>query len=384
MKKNILLIVGLLIVLSLLGAAALPLAAQGQSGTTLSASKTATGFWERRIDYDWTISKSVNPTSVEVKPGETGWVTYSIVVTRTVASDVETIGVRGEICVTNGGDVTTENLKLVDQVEYKNGPGQFQALVGASQTIMPAQLGPGESQCYPYEVVFAPVAGAQYRNSVQVTITNHSGHLGEEFGPNPKADFSLPGSPTLIEIDESAVVTDVPVCPAGFTCTPDDPGPWNFNDSGSIGFNTQIRNDSAACGTNHTLDNTAYLAASDGENHQASASVSIYTGDCPQQQAEWCSPGFWKNHAGTPPWPAGSQTLSYNGLGLQPPVDGDPTLLEVVSNPQTYGGPATNAVADYLSALARLNFTGERVENCTLSGPNTTANSAPKANGKKK
>lgn len=375
MKKKLLWLIGLMMVLSMLGATILPAAAQGQSGTTLSASKTATGFWERRIEYDWTIAKSVAPTNIEVKPGESGWVTYNIVVTRTTVSDTEKIGVRGDICVTNGGAVTTENLKLVDQVEFKAGPGQFQPLGGASQTITPAQLSPGESQCYPYEIVFSPVAGAQYRNSVQVTITNHSGHLGQEFGPNPKADFSLPGSPTIIEIDESAVVTDVPACPAGFTCTPDNPGPWNFNDSGNISINTQIQNNSASCGTNHTLNNTAYLAASDGENQQSSASVSIYTGDCPQQQTQWCSPGFWKNHAGTPPWPAGSQTFSYNGLGLQPPVAGTPTLLDVVSNPQIYGGPATNSVADYLSTLAGLNFNGERIDNCTLSGPNTTAKS---------
>jgi hypothetical protein len=29
----------------------------GQAGTTLTASKTATGFWEKVITYDWTIEK---------------------------------------------------------------------------------------------------------------------------------------------------------------------------------------------------------------------------------------------------------------------------------------------------------------------------------------
>ena len=35
--------------------------AQGQSGTTLSVAKTATGFYERRIPYTWTLNKSVTP-----------------------------------------------------------------------------------------------------------------------------------------------------------------------------------------------------------------------------------------------------------------------------------------------------------------------------------
>ena len=70
-------------------------------------------------------------------------------------------GVRGEVCATNGGSRTTENLKIVDQVQYKSGSGQFQNLFGASQAITSQQqLGPGESKCYPYEIEFEPVEGA--------------------------------------------------------------------------------------------------------------------------------------------------------------------------------------------------------------------------------
>ncbi len=40
----------------------------GQAGTTLSAEKTAQGFWERTTYkyYDWTIDKSVNPTQIDI------------------------------------------------------------------------------------------------------------------------------------------------------------------------------------------------------------------------------------------------------------------------------------------------------------------------------
>lgn len=270
----------------------------GQAGTTLSADKTATGFWEKRIEYDWTVVKSVRPMSINICSDGSGSVVYTIDATRAKVSETETIGVRGRICVTNGGDRPTENLKLVDRVQYKYpGPGQFQDLPGASKTIIPAQLGPGESGCYDYEIEFTPVIGAIYRNVVKVTITNHSGHLGEEFGPEPKADFSLPALPTLFETDEVAEVTDVQTCPAGFTCTPSDPGPWNLTDSGSVTFSKTIRNDSAPCDTYFDLNNTVTLTETDSRQSRTSAaSVSIYTCPCPGGCT--LTIGYWKTHAG--------------------------------------------------------------------------------------
>lgn len=269
----------------------------GQAGTTLTAYKTASGYWNKYLTYDWTISKTVNPTSLEIKRGECGTVTYTIAVTRSLVSEQDVYGVSGQICVTNAGDVTTENLKLVDQVEYKTGAGQFQPLPGATWTYYPAQLGPGETGCYDYNIPFTPVAGAIYRNSVKVTITNHSGHLGEEWGPEPKADFSLPGEPTIIQTDEGARVIDQQVCPPGFTCTPSDPGPWSFSDSGSISFTKQVCNVSATCDTYYYLTNTVTLTEDDTlQTRTSSASVEIYTGPC----AGGCTLtiGFWKTHAG--------------------------------------------------------------------------------------
>ena len=80
------------------------------------------------------------------------------------------------------------------------GPGEYAPLSGASQTIIPAeQLAPGETKAYDYKVVFTPVVDALYRNVAHITITNHSGHLGTPFGPDPKADFRLPASPNNTE-----------------------------------------------------------------------------------------------------------------------------------------------------------------------------------------
>jgi len=253
----------------------------GQAGTTLSAEKSATGFWE--VEYDWSVDKSTDQPadqSLKIPQGTTGTINYTINATRNEAS--ETAGVRGEICVTNGGDRTTENLKLVDQVEYKTGPGQFQPLDGATQTIVPSeQLGPGESKCYPYEIEFSPVDDAQYRNSVKVTITNPSGHLGEEFGPEPKADFSLPDSPAVT--DETAQLRDSLRLPAGYTLVSGglSPNPQKLDGSATINYSTEVRNDSAACKTNLRVKNTVKLKELDsGQLRYDSAKVKTATGKC--------------------------------------------------------------------------------------------------------
>ncbi|HEX5568315.1 MAG TPA: hypothetical protein VFY14_15555, partial [Streptomyces sp.] len=52
--------------------------------------------------------------------------------------------------------------------------------------------------------------------------------------------------------------------------------------------------------------------------------------------------------------------------GIRQGAPTDPTLQEVIDNPQWYGGDAANNVADALSQAAGLNFTGERVDNCPL------------------
>ncbi len=244
-----------LIALTAILTVALPALGQGQAGTTLSATKTATGYWER--EFEWTIDKSVTPATWNLFTGDSGTSQYTITVTK--SGPVDTYGVRGEICVTNGGDRTTENLKLVDQVEYKTGSGQFQPLWGASQTIIPAaQLEPGETGCYNYDITFTPVAGATYRNSVKVTITNHSGHLGEEYGPEPKTGFSLPTTPTLI--NASVNVDDT------------NGGSWVFSDSGSVSYAKTFTCDA----DEGTHGNTATIRET-GQSDSASVMVNCYT-----------------------------------------------------------------------------------------------------------
>ncbi len=191
----------------------------GQAGTTLSASVTAKAYWT--ITYGWTIVKSVTPDTWHLFPGDSGKSQYTITVTK--GEGTEQTWVEGIVTVTNSGDVATENLKIVVQVEYKTGGGQFQLLPKAYQTIIPGQqLGPGETCIYEYCIEFTPITGAVYRVAAKITITNHSGHLGEEFDPEPKSDFELPTEPTLVNGVIHVSDTD------GYS--------WVFSESGSVTY----------------------------------------------------------------------------------------------------------------------------------------------------
>jgi len=145
----------------------------GQAGTTLSAEKTAVGFAEE-ID---------------------GEIIY---------------GVRGEICVSNGGERATEGLTIIDTVQVKAGAGGFEDYYSETVDVsIKPILEPGEGYCYPYEISFDPPVAEKtgFRNTAKVTIANHSGWLpggnhceGPDpcyFGPTPKIGFELPEPPTL-------------------------------------------------------------------------------------------------------------------------------------------------------------------------------------------
>jgi hypothetical protein len=287
-----------------------------QAGTTLSASKTAEGYTQRTIVNDWSLQKTASPSSLEIKSGDSATVNYTLTVGKTVVSDTTVHGVRGQVCVTNGGDRPTEGLKIVDQVEYKVGSGAFQDLDGASYTITPSQqLGAGESMCYPYDFTFTPLEGAEYRNVAHVTITNHSGWLpgGNQcsgpdacpFGPDPKVTFSVPTTPVTVLLDDTATLVDSLTCPTGFTCTPSvSPMTWNLTGAGTINYTVNVHNDSAVCGQNVSLINTATLTEDNSlQTHVASATVNIYTGVCATPTPTpnlGCTRtiGYWKTHAG--------------------------------------------------------------------------------------
>lgn len=114
------------------------------------------------------------------------------------------IRVRGQICVTNKGDHPTENIQIVDTIQFKIDKEKYQDLYSEIVSVNGnPTLDPGESHCYPYEITFNEFQGnnVKYRNTALVTITNHSGWMPGDnncpgpqpcpFGPNVKVDFDI-------------------------------------------------------------------------------------------------------------------------------------------------------------------------------------------------
>jgi type VI secretion system secreted protein VgrG len=150
---------------------------------------------------NWEIEPEVNSTSIAaLKSAEGFW---------EQEGGVDRSGVRGDICVTNRGEWETRGLSVVDVVQVKTGSGPFADYVSilvelGEKPVLPA----GETACYPYEIQFSAVAGAQYRNTARATITNHAGWLpgdkncpGPEpcpYGPDTKIGFKLPKQPAVI------------------------------------------------------------------------------------------------------------------------------------------------------------------------------------------
>lgn len=347
-KKGSLALIGVMVLtiasifVAVVGAGAVkqPSVKESQAGTTLTASKTATGFFEKIIEYDWTVVKTATPTSLEIKTGETKPVQYTIAATRNQGSVSERYVVRGQIRVTNGGSVPTENLRIEDRAQYNTGGG-YQDLPGASQIIIPtSQLQPGQTGTYNYEIVFTLVSGATYRNVVRITITNHSGYLGQPFGPEPKASFDLPSSPTVVYMDETAVLRDQQTVPQGFATVGGPTVPITLNDSNQFQFTRNVTNNSCPAGQEVQLVNTATLTEADTDQvRQSTATVTIFTGAVPpppppSSTYQGYTPGYWKNKLAA--WePTGYSTGQAVGSVFDVPADfsklASATLLQALS-----------------------------------------------------
>jgi hypothetical protein len=246
------------------------LAPVASATSPISAFKTAEAHWTKT--FRWTIEKSVSPASWELESGQSGTSTYTVTVTKSVAS--ESIWVDGKVCVENVSTTPTENLKVVDRLQALLGDEVINlASVPLDMSINPV-LDPGESQCYPYSIEFTPVAGATYRNNARVTVTNDPRDPGEEMGPNEKVDFVLPPPTTVnasVNVDDTNGMS------------------WLFEDSGTKTYTRTFKCDEDG----GTHDNTATIRET-GQSDDARVTVT-----CKPESSNGCSltQGYWKTHS---------------------------------------------------------------------------------------
>jgi hypothetical protein len=227
---------------------------QGQAGTTLMAEKSEDLKWLKT--YDWQVAKSASPETWELYNGDSASSAYTV--TATKDNGTETQWVEGQICVTNGGAVATENLAISDSLTItpSKTPILTQQVDVSAQPILEA----GQTFCYPYRLDLPanPSAGATYKDTASVTITNHSGHLGSMFGPSPSASAVFPSAPT--PVNDTITVNDS----NGSTLT--------FSQSGNQSYEKQF-----TCPSNAgQMDNTATVIYEDGSSGpSATAAVNM-------------------------------------------------------------------------------------------------------------
>jgi hypothetical protein len=144
--------------------------------------------------FNWTIDKSVTPDTWDFTGGGSGTSTYTIVVTK--GPGVDAAAISGIISVTNGGADATQNLAINLDLEVNPGGGFIPLIIGQAVNVSGNPvLDPGETGNYPYLINLTPAQifpGATYRVTAHITITNHAGHEGVPFGPNPSGTAVFP------------------------------------------------------------------------------------------------------------------------------------------------------------------------------------------------
>lgn len=105
----------------------------------------------------------------------------------------------GEVAVWNAGALPTEGLKILDYIQRKASGPTWTTVSGPMDIAGGAVIAPGTTQAtattFSYTFDGPALTGYSIRNVADLTITNHSGHLGTPFGPSPKATYAGPLPP---------------------------------------------------------------------------------------------------------------------------------------------------------------------------------------------
>ncbi len=265
--------------------------------TTISAEKTACGFWEQTNTYTWSVLKEVYENEdvlkaqdsegydIQIEPGESAVVSYAISADVSGPCVTDEFGVRGEITVTNTGCNDTKDLTIWDTVQTMPCEGEFTDYVTFQvDTSCHPVLKAGESYSYAYEIAFEPIEDVAYRNVANVTISNFVDQDGVCFGDVACAEFSLPESPAITIVDDEACLRDDFTVPDGFVVEAlTDVGPWELESDGGITHwefcvNLNVTNVDAARNMTYVLCNQAILDPEDTEAISSHVPVTIFSG----------------------------------------------------------------------------------------------------------
>jgi hypothetical protein len=103
----------------------------------------------------------------------------------------------GKFAIWNSGAILTQGIAAEDCIQKKVEGSQFEDVDTLCTTDFDpplAEVDPGTSEgtavTYDYEIVGQALPGVDIRNSLYLSILNHSGSVGTPKGPNPKATWT--------------------------------------------------------------------------------------------------------------------------------------------------------------------------------------------------
>lgn len=318
----------------------------------LVVSKTATTTFTR--DFDWTIAKSADPSSITLMRGQQATVNYSVVVTKDGGTD-SGWSVSGTISVTNPAPVAANGVAVTDTV---SGIGP----VGV--TCPSTTIAPGATMQCTYGPVSLPNGMSRTNTATAATITTGIG------SGTATANVAF-GAPSTI-VDDCVNISD--------TYT-GGPQVNNVCASRTFAYSRTIVANNLTCGAN-TITNTASLAVDDGATESSTATVMV-TVNCEVGGPEACSPGYWKNHPAS--WAAtgysSGQTLESvfdvpDSLGL----DND-TLLQALDFPGGSGNVGGARILLRAAVAALLNAAHPDIDYDDAAGDVIAAVNAALASG---
>src|SRR5947209_8357611 len=73
----------------------------GVQHTVIGMDLSATGFFDRRMEFNWSLDEGIDPSSVEIRPGQSGEVKTTLKVVRSLKTQTDQCGMHGQILVGN-------------------------------------------------------------------------------------------------------------------------------------------------------------------------------------------------------------------------------------------------------------------------------------------
>jgi len=191
------------------------------NGITMSVEKTIYYGWNKTTEYDWALEKSVNQTALQLDQGEAGYLNYTFTVTRTAASETESIEVWGTVTVTNNGPVATQGLQVMDVLSMTI-EGSSVTIRSEDLTSQKSVLASGETHVYYYSwditqdildalgVTEIPqdLNSYEFENLGVAKVTNYVGNPGSVTAVQDIVAFSI-ATLQQTEVDETAPLTDL-------------------------------------------------------------------------------------------------------------------------------------------------------------------------------